>query len=246
LLGQIRKEAARRENEQQVASAVEIAAQAAHTLGLARPLLPAIPFSTRIKSHTARRTFYDVDLNGPTCTCPDFRSYRVGLRMGHQTRCCKHIFDAYAQLEPVEGWSGWLDSFLEVACPPHPHQNWRVVTIGQGWLGMRTALVLISSAPRDWANVFAPSNGIRTLRIQLLRQPWPRQLGEANDGQGPQVGLAGSAGSPFRQRDVRRSLLSARRARTRAGRCGFDGAVCARANGASASTVASAREAGLF
>lgn len=34
------------------------------------------------------------------------------------------------------------------------------ITIGQGWLGMRTAFVLISSAPNDWANVFAPDNGL--------------------------------------------------------------------------------------
>jgi hypothetical protein len=129
-----------------------------------------------------------VDLNGPTCTCPDFRSYRVGLPTGHLTRCCKHIFDAYAQLEPVEGWSGWLDSFLEVACPPHPHQNWRVVTIGQGWLGMRTALVLISSAPSDWANVFAPSNGIyERYGYNVKQHRWAYEIEPA---QGEKIGKA--------------------------------------------------------
>ena len=51
LLLQIRKEAAKREAEQQVAQAVEIAAQTIHTFDLSRAKLPAIPFSTRIKSH---------------------------------------------------------------------------------------------------------------------------------------------------------------------------------------------------
>jgi hypothetical protein len=158
LLGQIRKKASRRENEQQSANAVKIAAQAARTLDLAWPLLPAIPFSTRIKSHTTRATFYDVDLNGPTCTCPDFGSYRSKLPTRHLTRCCKHIFDAYAQFELPDGWPGWLGWFLRVAATPHPHKEWRVIPIGQGWLGMRTVFVLISSAPKDWADVFAPNN----------------------------------------------------------------------------------------
>jgi hypothetical protein len=160
LLVQICKEAAKREVEQQAANATEMASQAARTFDLTRPNLPTIPFATSVKSRTTRTTFYDVDLNGPTCTCPDFRSYRSKLPTRHLTRCCKHIFDAYAQFEPPDGWPGWLDSFLGVRAVPHPHQKWRVITIGQGWLGMRTALVLISSAPNDWANVFAPENGL--------------------------------------------------------------------------------------
>ena len=51
LLLQIRKEAAKRETEQLVAQAVDVAAQTAHTFDLSREKLPAIPFSTRIKSH---------------------------------------------------------------------------------------------------------------------------------------------------------------------------------------------------
>ena len=71
--------------------------------------------------------------------------------------------------------------FLEVACPPHPHQNWRGVTIGQGWLDMRTALVLISSAPRDWANVFAPSNGIyERYGYSVKQHRWAYEIEPAN------------------------------------------------------------------
>ena len=160
LLLQVRKEAAKREADQLTGQAIQIASRTAETFDLTRPQLPAIPFSTRIKSYTTRAVFYEVDLSEPTCTCPDFRSFRSRLPRGHLTRCCKHIFGAYAQLEPSAGWPGWLHSFLGLAWAPHPKQKWHVMTIGQGWLGLRTTFVLISSAPKDWADAFAPENGL--------------------------------------------------------------------------------------
>lgn len=74
LLLQIRKEAAKREVDQLAAQAVETASQTVQTFDLSRAKLPAIPFSTRIKSHTRKSEFYKVDLSGPSCSCPDFRS----------------------------------------------------------------------------------------------------------------------------------------------------------------------------
>ena len=123
--------------------------------------LPAIPFSTRIKSHTRKSEFYKVDLSGPTCSCPDFRSFRHRLPTGHLTRCCKHVFDAYAQLEPSAGWPGWLRSFLELAHPPHPKHEWDVLKISPGWfsLGGERWFVLISSPQNHWANIFTSNNG---------------------------------------------------------------------------------------
>jgi hypothetical protein len=157
---QIRKEAAKREAEEAFAQAVEIASEAARRFDLTRLELPAIPFSTRAKSQTRRDTFYEVDLSGPTCTCPDFRSFRHRLRERHLTRCCKHIFDAYAQLEPSSGWPGWLGAFLSLSWTPHPRQKWQVLSICRGWLTFRQPdLVLISSAPNGWANAFAPDDG---------------------------------------------------------------------------------------
>ena len=100
LLLQIRKEAAKRETEQQVTQAVEIAAQTVHTFNLERPRLPDIPFFARIKSHKKKGEFYEVDLSGPVCSCPDFRSFRQRLPIWHLTRCCKHVFDAYLNSSP--------------------------------------------------------------------------------------------------------------------------------------------------
>jgi hypothetical protein len=100
---QIRKEAAKRDAEKALSAATEIASEAARTFDLSRANLPTIQFSTRVKSQTKTGTFYEVNLSGPSCTCPDFRSFRQRLSAGHLTRCCRHIFGAYAQLKPIGG-----------------------------------------------------------------------------------------------------------------------------------------------
>ena len=157
---EVRKDEAKRDAEKASEQATEIASEAARTFDLTRPNLPTIPFVTHVKSHTKKGGFYEVNLSGPTCTCPDFRSFRHRLSAGHLTRCCKHVFDAYARLEPSGGWPGWLGAFLALSWTPHPHQEWGILSIRQGWLTFRQPeLVLISSAPNRWANVFAPDDG---------------------------------------------------------------------------------------
>jgi hypothetical protein len=159
LITQIRKEAEIREAEEP--QSVEVASQTLRSFDLSRPQLPLIPFSFRAKSHTSKGVFYDIDLSGPVCTCPDFLSYRYRLPTGHLTRCCKHILDAYAQVNPVGGWPGWLDAFMRLAWTPHPRKEWHVLNIRPAWflLQARPNLVLISSAPNSRADVFAPDDG---------------------------------------------------------------------------------------
>lgn len=152
--------AAKRDAEETFVRAAETASEAAHTFDLTTATLPTIPFSTRVKSYTKRGAFYEVNLSGPTCTCPDFRSFRNRLSAGHLTRCCKHVFRAYARLKPRDGWPGWLGAFLDFSWPPDPRQEWSVLPIRQGWLTFqRPHLVLICSAPNRWANIFAPDSG---------------------------------------------------------------------------------------
>jgi hypothetical protein len=130
------------------------------TRDLTRPNLPTIPFATRVKSHTKKGGFYEVNLSGPKCTCPDFLSFRHRLSAGHLTRCCKHVFHAYAQLGSPDTWPGWLGAFLDFPWPPHPRKEWLVLSIRRGWLTLqRPELVLISSAPNRWADVFAFDKG---------------------------------------------------------------------------------------
>ena len=152
LLVRIRKDWAKRQAEEAFDRAADLVAEIVPTLDLGHPQLPVIPFVTRVRSHTDKEVFYDVNLSGPTCTCPDWRSYRHSLPAGHLTRCCKHVFDAYGQLEPEAGWPGWLGAFFELAWTPHPRQDWMVFYAGH-------TLVLASTAPTGWANVFAEESG---------------------------------------------------------------------------------------
>jgi hypothetical protein len=152
LIRKIQKQAAKFQEVRALTEALEAATLGAAQFDLSQPRLPSIPFSTRIKSHTDRKLVYDVDLSGPTCTCPDFKSFRQRLPNGHLTRCCKHVFDAYSQAEPPMGWPGWLRAYLDLAWKPHPQQEWTVIHVDH-------SLVLISTAMPEWSNVFASDRG---------------------------------------------------------------------------------------
>lgn len=152
LLVRIRKEWTKRHAEQLLEQASKYAEQAAASFDFSHPQLPLVPLVTRIKSHTDKSVIYDVDLNGPACTCPDWTSLRSNLPPGHLTRCCKHVFSAYEQIAPDCGWPGWLGALFDSGWPPHPQQKWFVLPIDGAW-------VLASMAPKGWANVFAPTGG---------------------------------------------------------------------------------------
>ncbi len=147
VLVQIRKDWAKQQTAAAFEQAVKVAEQIAREIDLSQPRMPAIPFVVHVKSHTEPGIVYEVDLSGPTCTCPDWRTWRSSLPPAHLTRCCKHVFEAYTQLEPESGWPGWLGAFLDLSRPPHPQQEWMIFHIDR-------KLVLASTAPTGWANVF--------------------------------------------------------------------------------------------
>lgn len=60
--------------------------------------------------------------------------------------------DAYGELEPETGWPGWFGAFIELSWPPHPQQDWIVLRTGNG-------LVLASTAPTGWANIYTEESG---------------------------------------------------------------------------------------
>lgn len=95
---------------------------------------------------------YQVDFSTPSCNCPDFKSNRQQLPVGHISRCCEHIIQGYSQVRPNEGWPSWLDSFLEAGFRPLPNQSWAVVESEKG-------NYLVSSAAPDWGNVYAKIDG---------------------------------------------------------------------------------------
>src|SRR4030095_1950615 len=152
LIQKICKEWGKRQAQQAFAQASEIAIAAVQVFDLAQPRLPIIPFVSTIESHSEKGKVYEVNLAGPTCTCPDWRNFRHRHPEQHLTRCCKHVFDAFSQFEPPQRWPGWLRAFFELAWTPHPQQEWVVLQVDNH-------LVLISNAPNGWANVFASDQG---------------------------------------------------------------------------------------
>ncbi len=112
-------------------------------------ILPDISIKALVQSSSESCIEYLVDLAGPTCTCPDFLP-RSKLPKGDLSRCCKHVFQVFAKVRPKDGWTGWLDAFLELGIRPHPKTKWAVVKLDKD-------SVLISSAPQEWANVFLKS-----------------------------------------------------------------------------------------
>lgn len=121
-----------------------------HVFQIGQARLPSIPIQVLVPSGSEAGVAYSIDLTGPTCTCPDFVPNRFKLPRGDLTRCCKHVLQAFAQVRPKDGWTGWLDSFLELGIRPHPKTKWAVVTPANDF-------VLISSAPQEWANVYLNS-----------------------------------------------------------------------------------------
>jgi hypothetical protein len=175
LIQKICKEWGKKQAEQAFAQAAEIALAAVQVLDLTQPRLPIIPFVSRIKSHSEKGKVYEVNLAGPTCTCPDWRNFRHRHPEQHLTRCCKHVFDAFSQFQPPLKWPGWLRSFFELAWTPHPQQQWVVLYVDHD-------LVLISNAPNGWANIFASDCGpYERYGYSVIERRWSYGIAPPND-----------------------------------------------------------------
>jgi hypothetical protein len=73
-----------------------------------QPRLPSIETSLNVASFSEPDLVYEIDFSGPSCSCPDFKSYRQHLPAGHISRCCKHIMQGYSELRPKDGWPSCL------------------------------------------------------------------------------------------------------------------------------------------
>jgi hypothetical protein len=121
------------------------------SIDLRLPRLLLLPWVTRVCTDAAG-TCVHVDLNGPSCTCPEWQTNRSSLPAGHLSRCCRHVLSAYGRVKPTAGWPGWMRAFLAYRWTPHPLKNWIIVDVDG-------VPVLASTAPVDWADVFAPDGG---------------------------------------------------------------------------------------
>jgi hypothetical protein len=135
-------------------------------IDLSAAQLPQIDYGCSIESSSDSGLFYDIELSGPTCSCPDWRTRRAQHPIRHLSRCCKHVLAAYCQASPDDGWPLWLGAFIENAVPPHVDQQW--------FLGeVKGKPVLMSSAPKDWSNVFAPKgSGYDRFGYNVVERRW--------------------------------------------------------------------------
>lgn len=147
MLIRIRKESVKRLTEQTTKHAFLRAEEVLEAFDHSTARLPLIPWVTQIKSQSEKGLRYDVDLSLPACSCPDFMSKRQGFPLGHLNRCCKHVFDAYRKILPMDYCPGWLGAFIDNGWPPHPQCDWWVLPMAPGY-------VLASTAPTGWANVY--------------------------------------------------------------------------------------------
>lgn len=111
--------------------------------------LPSLECTMTVPSRTTPGVAYDVDLAGPSCSCPDWRGRRARLPQGDFSRCCKHVFDAYATLPRTAQSDQWLLAFLDNGWPSHPKAKWELLTIPPA------PVLFCTPVDEGWANVFA-------------------------------------------------------------------------------------------
>lgn len=111
--------------------------------------LPSLHGKFRVPSQSEQGKFYEVDLSGPSCTCPDWRTWRSRLPVGDLTRCCKHVLHVYAKLARRGKTDGWLIAFIDNGWPAHPGAKWQLLTVGSD------KVLFCTASDKGWANVFA-------------------------------------------------------------------------------------------
>ncbi len=143
----LREKSVRPEGEDAGAAAIQLPAIVSPTASGA--VLPSLDARVQVPAWRDSKEAYEVDLNGPHCSCPEWRHRRSHLPAGHLTRCCKHIFAAYAQLPRAPETEGWLLAYFDHGWPADPRTNWELITVE------REKVLISSGANKGWANVFA-------------------------------------------------------------------------------------------
>ncbi|MGZ4983228.1 MAG: hypothetical protein ACXWFY_03785 [Chthoniobacterales bacterium] len=111
--------------------------------------LPNVDATIQVPSWRELGVVFAVNLTGPKCSCPEWRGRRSHLPFGHLTRCCKHVFAAYAQLQRAPQADDWLLAYIDYGWPAHPRTDWDLLTVE------REKVLISNAANKGWANVFA-------------------------------------------------------------------------------------------
>ncbi|MEY2484356.1 MAG: hypothetical protein QOH39_4 [Verrucomicrobiota bacterium] len=111
--------------------------------------LPTLHGRFRVPSQSEPGLSYEVDLDRPTCNCPDWRNRRSRLPQGDLTRCCKHILHILARLVDPAVTDNWLVAFIENGWPSHPGAQWHLLDHNG------TKALFCTASEQGWANIFA-------------------------------------------------------------------------------------------
>jgi hypothetical protein len=84
--------------------------------------LPRFP-SLLAPSHDQKRYFYEVGLVAQHHVSRFSLISSQTQRERHLIRCRKHVFRAYARLEPQSDCPSWLGEFLDLSWPTHPRSG---------------------------------------------------------------------------------------------------------------------------
>ena len=115
---------------------------------LSLDLRPFPATNVRVRSHSEERTFYEIDLNEQSCTCPDFRKRRTGYPRGHMGRFCKHLMHELACRDAFSGASEWHRAIADEGYGG-PAMAWIVK------LASPRQILVTADPSSDWINVFA-------------------------------------------------------------------------------------------
>lgn len=117
--------------------------------------LPQADAKAMIRSSTGEGE-YEVHLNGPTCTCPDWLEHRASKPPGSPARACKHVVEALFQFGTYRHCSaamlGVLENCQRRMKGTYPEEDYLSVWIkGQHFV--------LSCSSGDWVNLIEVCEG---------------------------------------------------------------------------------------
>ena len=114
--------------------------------------LPSASHRVQVESSSGDEE-YEIDLSGPSCTCPDWVDRRRKHPQRHPGRACKHIIRTLFDVDVVQQASKPLQALLSNCllrnCGTPPKDEYTIVDLaGQ--------ILILSYAGAEWVNVLVP------------------------------------------------------------------------------------------
>lgn len=111
------------------------------------PVTPFLNLGFRVNSESTPGEAYDVELQSPSCTCPDWTGVRISAPTNRIPRFCKHVLACFRSVPREPKWPDWFNAYLDLGYKSYPDQKWRITKI-------KGTSFLYSSANPEWGNVY--------------------------------------------------------------------------------------------